>query len=201
MGRPSISLEALPAALQGFLLPSTGACQQRPLHSDDETRPVILTDTLEDTPCLWHRFCPRGTLPGVDGLVQPPSPIPRGLTWCFLHSGISVLPGSHGPVIPRSSLHDHHSSTTSLPCWFTGWMAVTSFSRTGNTSFPGDIPLVHLKPCPEPRRVILQAPPRGPLASSWVWPARTTQERRGVQGRPTTLPTAFHVAHLVCVPS
>lgn len=49
-----------------------------------------------------------------------------------------------------SSLHHRHSSATSLPCWFTGQMAVTSFSRTGNTSFPGDIPFVRLKPCPEP---------------------------------------------------
>lgn len=49
-----------------------------------------------------------------------------------------------------SSLHHRHSSATSLPCWFKGWMAVTSFSRTGNTSFPGDIPFVRLKPCPEP---------------------------------------------------
>ena len=148
--RPSISLETLPAALQGFLLPSTGACWQRSFHGDDETRPVIPTEALEDTPCLWHSFCPWGTLPGVDGLVHPLSPVPRGLTWRFLHSGISVLPGSRSRAPHWSSLHHRHSSTTSLPCWFTGWMVLTSFSRTGNTSFPGDIPFVCLKPCPEP---------------------------------------------------
>lgn len=110
--RPSISLEALPAALQGFLLPSTGACWQRSFHSDDETRPLILTEALADTPCLWHSFCPWGTLPGADGLVHPLSPAPRGLTWHFLHSGISVLPGLMVPrsplaIPPKSSLLRH----------------------------------------------------------------------------------------------
>lgn len=100
LGQAQHQLGDSPAALQGFLLPSTGACRQRPFHGVDETRPVILTEALEDTPGLWHRFCPRGALPGVDGLVQPPSPVPRGLTWRFLHLGINVLPGSHGPVLP-----------------------------------------------------------------------------------------------------
>ena len=102
--RPSISLEALPAALQGLLLPSTGACWQRSFHSDDETRPLILTEALEDTPCLWHSFCPWGTLPGVDGFFHLLSPVP--------HSGISVLPGLRVPrsplvIPPQSSLLCH----------------------------------------------------------------------------------------------
>lgn len=56
------------------------------------------------------QFLPLGD-PPWSGWARPPLlPCPKGLTWCSLHSGISVLPGSHGPVLPTG-----HPSTIVTP--------------------------------------------------------------------------------------
>lgn len=189
---PSISLEALPAALQGFLLPSTGACWQRSFHSDDETRPLILTEALADTPCPLAQFLPLGD-PLWSGWVRPP-PVscPTGADLalhCTRASVCCLVSWSHAPH--WSSLHNRHSSATSL-CWFTGWMVVTLL-KDWKYFLPGDIPLVRLKPYLSPPGSFCEHH----LGVLWL-PAgfglEDTQEREGSRTGPTTLPTSFHMA-------
>ena len=107
-----------------------------------------------------------------------------------------------GPVLPTG--HPSTIVTPPPPPYRAGSQGGWCWPLSQGLEILPSLEIFHLSvssPALSPQGVILQAPPRGPLASSWVWPARTTQERRGAQGGPTTLPTSFHVAHLVCVPS
>lgn len=128
---------------------------------------MVLTEALEDTPCLRHRFCSRGTRQDTRPINCP-----------------SVLPTRH----PR----DCHAPVTSLGCWFTGWTAVTPFSRTGNTSHPGDLPLTHLSPALSPR-----GRPAGTARGSSGFQLGLGHREARQEGRGRRMGSAFFLGHFL----